>query len=148
MAFVDSDLEFADALDLSSGTNGTAAAHDCTNYVDLQAAGRLAGRVVYLNIVFTTAFDSQNDTATIDFDLEADADGTFSAGAVNIWSAPVQITVGSDIGDGDDVIQVPISVPSGLRYLNLEYTIGGEAATAGVFDAYISLDAQSANVTA
>lgn len=147
MAFVDSDLEFADALDLSSGTNGTKAAHDCTNYIDLQAANRLAGRVVYLNIVFTTAFDSENDTATLDFDLEADADGTFSAGAVNLWSSQ-QVTVGSDVGDGDDVIQVPISVPSGLRYLNLEYTIGTEAASAGVFDAYITLDAQSANVTA
>ncbi len=148
MAFVDSDLEFADALDLSSGTNGTAAAHDCTNYVDLQAADRLAGQPVYLVIRFTTALDSSGDSATVDFDLEADADGTFSAGAVNLWSAPVQVTVGSDIGNGTDAIIVPISVPSGLRYLNLEYTIGGEAASAGVFDAYIALDAQTANTTA
>ena len=147
MAFVDSDLEFADALDLSSGTNGTAAAHDCTNYVDLQAADRLAGRVVYLNIVFTTAMDSAEEDATITFDLEADADTTFSSGAVNIWSSQT-LTEAGDVCQGTDVIQVPISVPSGLRYLNLEYTIGTEAATAGIFDAYITLDAQSANVTA
>lgn len=143
MAFIDSNLEFASALDLSAGSNGTAAAHDCTNYIDLEAAGRLAGEPLFLEIHFTTAFDSGTDAATITFKLETDADGDFSSGATALWTSDA-ITVGSDIGDGTDKIQVPINMRNALRYLNLEYTIGTEAATAGVFDAYIVKDVNTA----
>ena len=129
--YVDADLIFADALAIT-----TAETADCTNYIDLDAAGRLEGEPIYLVILVTTTFTS-GGSATLQFDLEADADGTFSAGAVNLYSSDA-IAVASLV-EGYRIVR-PINIPDGLRYLNLEYTIGVADMTAGAFDAFIALD--------
>lgn len=134
--YIDSDLEFADGLTFAAATTGSVAAHDCSNYVDLDAAGRLEGEPLYLVILVTTDCTS-GGSATITFDLETDTDSTFSAGATNLWSSPAIAVATMEAGYR---IVVPVNMVDAYQYLNLEYTIAEATFTAGAFDAFITKD--------
>lgn len=133
--FMDSQLEFSDAQDISQ-TTGT---YLSTNVVDLQAVRDIGqGEPMYLVIQIDTTVTGTS--STIEFRLRSDAveaihattsTGHFTTGAI----AEATLVAGYTL-----VIPLPLEPNAYERFLGIQAIVGTATTDAGTFSAFLTLD--------
>ena len=137
--FIDAQLRFSNAQDLSSGTGSGVLG---TNVVDLKAAANDlgVGRPVYIVFLVTTALEGSGDT--LDCEVVSDSVATLDS------SLSVHQVVGTFAAQA--AVNTRIAAPLPLleggmeRYLGVRYFARGTGAlTAGAVTSFLTLDVQS-----
>lgn len=124
---IDKDLEFSDAQ-----AETTVTTHASTNDIDLAVAGN-AAKELYLLVGIHTA-PTSSGSATINIQLITSASANM-AGAVTLWETGAVAYDNAIFALGKQFI---VRIPQGaLRYLRVNYVIGGAALTAGKFNAVL-----------
>lgn len=106
---------------------------------DWQFLGYNSNMPLYLVIVITEAVDSSGDGSTVQFSLRSDDSATISTTTSTVHYqtgaiAEAALVAGAVVA----VVQVPIEGIDYEEFLGVVVTRGGEAVTAGAFDAFLT----------
>lgn len=129
-------------LKLSDAQAITASAAS-TSYIDTTVAGMAVDDELYLVASVNTAFDSQNDTATLTIAIQADNDEAFGS-ATTLYTSPAFTVAALVAGFQAIKIRMPIATQAAAgttataeRYLRAYYTVGTENFNAGKLDLFL-----------
>lgn len=124
--------EFSDAQAVTASAAST-------NVVDLQAAGAIEGKALFLHIKVNTTVTASG-AATVAFALQTDNDEAF--GSVTTLHSIAAIGKAS-LTAGTQVVRLPLIGMPLERYMRVYYTVATGPLTAGKFDAFLSMDADT-----
>jgi len=132
MAILDKLLEFSDAQAAWEST----AAVPSTNVIDTGLANANLGgaKPIYVVVEVNTTGDSSGEGATLTVTLQDSADNSSFATLLQTKTfTEAQLVAGTKL------LMVPLP-PAHRRYIRILYTIGVEDLTAGLFDAYLTMN--------
>jgi len=140
-------------LKLSDAQKITASAAS-TNYIDSTVAGNMLNTELYIVGSVNTAFDSQNDTATLTIAIQADNDSAFGSPTV-LYTSPAFTVAALAAGFQPIKMRLPFQTPAAdgttakpERYLRAYYTAGTENFNAGKLDLFLVNDPDITNLRA
>lgn len=137
MAIIDALAKFAEDLDIT-GTTGTALEGDV---IDLGTARDIGeGYPLYLNLVWTEALDSADDTATVTIKLASDESASIATdGSASEHLVTDALGVGAATAVGKTYSwALPLEGVAYERYLGILVVTETQTSTAGKFTAFIS----------
>jgi hypothetical protein len=135
----DKQLNFSETQDIGSATSGSTTSS--TNIIDLRALGmdETSGVGMELVILCQEAVTSAG-SATVQFQLETATEVAMDTTNVVLVETPAIAKASLTIGT--EVLRVPVP-PGALQHLKVKYVVGGADLTAGMFDAFLTLDRQT-----
>lgn len=133
--YVDKNLLFAEALAITASAAST-------SYLDLQSIRDIgAGKDLYLVVNVVEAFTDGSSDSTVQVDIETDDNTSFSSATAvqRVGTFAALSAIGAK-----KVVKISPAVIA-ERYVRLYFTVANGNLTTGKFDAYLTVDAESAN---